>query len=294
MRDDCVAAMRAMAAEGRTFHAVVTDPPYELKFMGKAWDSKGVAFDPSTWRAAYDLLPPGGHLLTFGGTRTYHRMACAVEDAGFEIRDCIMWLRGQGFPKSRNQRGDWEGWGTALKPACEPIVVARKPLVGTVEANVQAHRTGAVNVDGCRIPTDESITATRNVALGSSSGGIYGAADTPGVYEQHQNGRWPANVAHDGSGEVTEAFALHGESKSTAHSRHNGEFKGVAKGRDLPHVTGGHVDVGTAARFYYCAKASKRDRRGSKHATVKPVALMRWLVRMVTPPTRTNFRVGSG
>ncbi len=102
MRGDCVAAMRAMAAEGRTFHAVVTDPPYELKFMGKAWDSKGVAFDPSTWRAAYDLLPPGGHLLTFGGTRTYHRMACAVEDAGFEIRDCIMWLHGQGFPKSRD------------------------------------------------------------------------------------------------------------------------------------------------------------------------------------------------
>jgi site-specific DNA-methyltransferase (adenine-specific) len=120
--------------------AIVTDPPYELGFMGKTWDASGVAFDPETWRAALRAAKPGAHLVAFGGTRTFHRMACAIEDAGWEIRDTLMWVYGSGFPKSKNLDGDWEGWGTALKPAWEPIVLARKPFKGSVSANVDAHR----------------------------------------------------------------------------------------------------------------------------------------------------------
>src|SRR5690606_15016987 len=134
--------------------AIVCDPPYELGFMGRAWDSSGVAYRRETWEAALRVLKPGGHLLAFGGTRTYHRLACAIEAAGFEIRDCLVWLYANGFPKSRNLDGDWQGWGTALKPAHEPIVVARKPLIGTVAENVQQYGTGALNIDGCRIATD--------------------------------------------------------------------------------------------------------------------------------------------
>ena len=133
--------------------SIVTDPPYELGFMGKKWDATGIAYDVNLWLECLRVLKPGGHLLAFGGTRTYHRMTCAIEDAGFEIRDCIVWLYGSGFPKSHNLKNEWDGWGTALKPANEPIVLARKPLTGTVAANVTEHGTGALVAGGLRTPS---------------------------------------------------------------------------------------------------------------------------------------------
>ena len=147
---DCLTVMRGMDAT--SVDAIVTDPPYGLEFMGKEWDHgiPGVHF----WEAALRVAKPGAHLLAFGGTRTFHRLTCAIEDAGWEIRDCLGWIYGSGFPKSHNLKGDHEGWGTALKPAWEPIILARKPLDGTVAANVQKWGTGAVNVDGCRVEAE--------------------------------------------------------------------------------------------------------------------------------------------
>lgn len=150
---DCIEAMRAMP--DNSVDSIVTDPPYGLSFMGKKWDYDVPSVE--IWVECLRVLKPGGHLLAFAGTRTQHRMAVRIEDAGFEIRDMIAWVYGSGFPKSRNLSGDWQGWGTALKPALEPITVARKPLTGTVAANVLAHGTGALNIDGCRVaPTGES------------------------------------------------------------------------------------------------------------------------------------------
>ena len=226
--------------------SIVTDPPYELGFMGKSWDSSGIAYNVELWRQCLRVLKPGGHLLAFSGSRTYHRMTCAIEDAGFEVRDQIMWIYGSGFPKSHNLTSDWQGWGTALKPAHEPICVARKPLIGTVAANVLAYGTGALNIDGCRVATDDVISIGSN---NRSNGAInFGMADDKGAQCQHSAGRWPANLIHDGSEEVTER-------------------------------------MGEPARFFYCAKASKADREtGNNHPTVKPTELMRYLCRLVTPP----------
>ena len=261
--------------------SVVTDPPYGLSFMGKKWDYDVPSVE--VWKECLRVLKPGGHLLAFAGTRTQHRMAVRIEDAGFEIRDMIAWVYGSGFPKSHNLKDEWQGWGTALKPALEPITVARKPLKGTVAENVLAHGTGAINVDGCRVGTEGGET---------HKGGFQKSYVGDKVdYENHgvqtnltPKGRWPANLIHDGSEEVVGLFPVTGASKATP--RNNGEFKSVAKGRDLPHVTFGHDDNGgSAARFFYCAKASKRDRdEGNTHPTVKPTDLMRYLCRLVTPP----------
>jgi site-specific DNA-methyltransferase (adenine-specific) len=287
--------------------SVVTDPPYALVsitkrfgsedaapakgdvyaraaagFMGKKWDTGETAFDPLFWREVLRVLKPGGHLLAFGGTRSYHRLACAVEDAGFEIRDQIGWLYGSGFPKSHNQGN---GWGTALKPAWEPIVMARKPLIGTVAANVLEHGTGAINIDGCRVGDER--------------------------------GRWPANVTHDGSEEVLAAFpeapGQLADASSSSEGRKNQNVYGeMRRGRgDEPSANSENegsvgfkmkpgqrrLDSGSAARFFYCAKASKSDREdGNTHPTVKPTALMRYLCRLVTPPGGTVLDpfVGSG
>ncbi|PWC97737.1 hypothetical protein TSO5_04185 [Azospirillum sp. TSO5] len=345
---DCRSTLRWKLRKS-LFDACVTDPPYELGFMGREWDKRGVAFDPETWRAIYDRLKPGAHLLAFGGTRTFHRIACAIEDAGFEIRDTVMWLYGSGFPKSldvskaldkmagaerevvaegatvrrlrpgadQNKDGSWEklndrtythtvtaaateaalqweGWGTALKPAFEPIIVARKPLIGTVAANVLAHGCGALNIDACRVPTGDTIIATRNTALGVMNDD--GWQPKPGVYEQNAAGRWPANVIHDGSDEVKEAFAAFGTKTSgtgavkRVSSGDNEGNRGAAYGAEsrpegTPMVCYG--DSGSASRFFYCAKANKADRAASKHPTVKPIALMRYLCRLVTPPGGT-------
>lgn len=262
--------------------AIVTDPPYELGFMGKGWDSTGVANDPETWRQALRVLKPGGYLLAFSGTRTYHRMAVAIEDAGFEIRDQLGWLYGSGFPKSHN--GEWGG--TALKPAWEPICMARKALVGTVEANWRQHGTGALNIDGCRVCTDDGANRARpprtaNAILGGGRGTNLTAS------EHNDAGRWPANLIHDGSDEVVGAFPVTGPSnvrRPTGEAIYGGNSLNSTVTSDTT-VRGVSDNGGSAARFFYCAKASNRDRgEGNSHPTVKPTDLMRYLCRLVTPP----------
>ena len=168
---DCREVMRTMA--DNSVDAIVTDPPYELGFIGKSWDSTGVAYDVTVWQECLRVLKPGGHLLAFGGSRTYHRLAVAIEDAGFQIRDQIMWVYGSGFPKSLNvgkQDGcqDWQGWGTALKPAHEPIVMARKPLDGTVANNVLTYGVGGINIDGCRVQSDDKTKSEGHFRKGFS------------------------------------------------------------------------------------------------------------------------------
>jgi DNA modification methylase len=309
--------------------AVVTDPPYGLEFMGKDWDapwktdrrqvfdgtltdvrpnpfgrskvrygtgaSYGADVEPmqafQLWAKVIfseclRVLKPGGHLLSFGGSRTYHRMACAVEDAGFEIRDQIMWIYGSGFPKSHN--GEWGG--TALKPAHEPIVVARKPLVGTVEANWREHGTGALNIDKCRVETTENLNGGayaknaigRDQMWGADAGNswVRGGA---GEFIQPP-GRWPANLIHDGSDEVMAAFP---DSNGSGQARTLKRGQRAAGGFGMADEPGQlrNAGTGSSARFFYCAKASKADRgEGNAHPTVKPTDLMRYLCRLVTPP----------
>jgi len=345
--------------------AIVTDPPYELGFMSKAWDSTGIAYSVELWRECLRVLKPGGHLLAFGGTRTWHRLAVAIEDAGFEIRDSIAWLYGSGFPKSHNiskaidkmhgaerevvgrnpnhrdtsQRTDsnpmgqaigakyitasatddakkWDGWGTALKPAHEPIVVARKPLIGTVAENVLTYETGGLNVDACRIGTTvETWPATRSFTSGISSGYTDGIekGETQSTGEAPA-GRWPANIILD----ETTAKLL---DEQSGISKSQGGTNPIKKsmfnlGSETLQPSGGFGDVGGASRFFYIAKASKRDRnegldelpevrhadrnatdgvggdnprnRTNKakqnfHPTVKPTLLMQYLIRLVTP-----------
>jgi len=200
-------------------HSVVTDPPYGLGFMGKAWDHAvpGVEF----WTAMLRVAKPGAHLLAFGGTRTFHRMACAIEDAGWELRDTLMWLYGSGFPKSKNLHGEWEGYGTALKPAWEPIIMARKPFAGTVADNVICHGTAALNIDSCRVDCGDvnPSIARRKGATNHLSTEPAAVSEAQGKLRSRQSveaysrprpsdelGRWPANVLHDGSEEVLTAF----------------------------------------------------------------------------------------
>ena len=310
--------------EDNSVDAIVTDPPYGLSFMGKKWDYDVPGVD--IWTECLRVLKPGGHLLAFAGTRTQHRMAVRIEDAGFEIRDMIAWVYGSGFPKSldvskaldkvagaerevvgidhryvgmsdRAKRalgtiapgksqgfvGDpsqitapatdaarqWQGWGTALKPALEPVTVARKPLIGTVAGNVLTHGTGALNIDGCRVG-DEPTTRIQGVAEIGFHGGNY----APGLQTGSEMGRWPANLIHDGSDEVLAAFPHASGAVAPSDQRDGG---------------------GSAARFFYCAKASKKDRNeglhadlearnGNHHPTVKPTDLMAYLCRLVTPP----------
>ncbi len=312
---DCLKVMRRMAEA--SVDSIVTDPPYALTankkggsgiaslnlaspagrsrvttgggFMGKEWDAALPGVE--VWSEALRVAKPGAHLLAFGGTRTFHRLACAVEDAGWEIRDCIMWVYSQGFPKSHNLGGGWVGWGTALKPAWEPIIVARKPLDGTVVQNMQEHGTGAINVDGCRVaPTGESRARAGEDSQErryADKGGTNFAA-TPGVRGGDPAGRWPANLVHDGSEEVLFLFPAQ-KSGANPERRRSDKFRNSYhkfKGeRECVRVRG--AEVGSAARFFYCAKASQEERTcggqvDNRHPTVKPVALMRWLVRLVT------------
>ena len=402
---DCTQRMAEI--EASSLDSCVTDPPYHLTsivkrfgaqnaapakvgktgayaraskgFMGQTWDGGDVAFQPETWAAVLRVLKPGAHLVAFSGTRTYHRMACAIEDAGFEIRDQLAWCYGSGFPKSHdvakgfdraadyklqsairraavaaveaagldlpgNSRHDWtvgehapgnkwwaefqrwlpgltdeqrervegeivatvrksagwftqgdiynlrapatpeaekwQGWGTALKPAWEPICLARKPLVGTVAANIDAHGTGAINIDGCRIEGEGNKTFERGA--GNRSREQYRTGTTIGAAVPSDLGRWPANIIHDGSEEVLAHFPTVASGQPAgvkAGGRKNvyGDFAG-----GIP-VTG-YGDEGSAARFFYCAKATSDERgEGNNHPTVKPLALMRWLCRLVTP-----------
>jgi site-specific DNA-methyltransferase (adenine-specific) len=303
-RDDRVTVWRGrceeimLALEPNSVDAIVTDPPYDLTgsrrggFMGKQWDATGIAFDPATWEAALRVLKPGGHLVAFGGTRTYHRMACAVEDAGFEIRDCLQWLYGSGYPKSRNQRdiGRPE-LGTALKPANEPIVLARKPIAErTIARNVVTHGTGGLNIDGCRIALEEALPTYTTPGKGSIGGngvyngstGWYPGAEEPadGSLRHDARGRWPANVVLD-----EDAAAILDASTLVAASRPSRKGFGLGyHGGNAERGVEGYADAGGASRFFYVAKASQKERRGSTHPTIKPVALMRWLARLITPP----------
>ncbi len=320
-----------------TFDAVVTDPPYELGFMGKAWDASGIAYSVDLWREVLRVVKPGGHLLAFGGTRTWHRMVCAIEDAGFEIRDELAWLYGSGFPKSLDvskaidkaagaerevvgskavtrimdgselvggvvrsgvvditapatpEAERWNGWGTAIKPAHEPICLARKPLVGTVAENVLTHGTGALNIDACRVGTTvETWPTSRGPNTGTSmAGGVMARTETG----EAPSGRWPANVVLD-----DEAARLLDQQSGTWQSKpgiqpamgRSGGILGEASPRPDAGQPMGYSDSGGASRFFYVAKAAKHERPrlddGTAHATVKPVALMRWLVRLITPP----------
>lgn len=323
---DCRDVMDGMEAD--SIDAIVCDPPYGLKFMGKGWDHgvPGVEY----WIKALRVAKPGANLLAFGGTRMFHRLMAAIEDAGWEIRDTIMWVYGSGFPKSKNLDGDWDGWGTALKPAWEPIVVARKPLIGTVAANVAAHGTGAINIDACRVALSSEDDArefefNHNGCNRSTvpEGGKLGMHD--GGWKVRKGdvlvpeGRWPANLIHDGSDEVVALFPNEAGAAAPVTVRNGDKFRNSfgAFGGDIDEAGSTfRGDSGSAARFFYCGKASRADRneglegRDKKalnwssgtqnpgsfqaegtdrtsenhHPTVKPTELMRYLCRLVTPP----------
>ena len=281
---DCMESLRKMP--DNSVDSIVTDPPYGLAFMGKKWDYDVPSVE--IWAECLRVLKPGGYLLAFSGTRTQHRMVCAIEDAGFEIRDTIMWLYGTGFPKSHNLDGEWDGWGTALKPAFEPVIMARKPLIGTVEKNVRAHGTGAINIDGCRVEGVKGVPASPRRADQNAAYGDLSKDPGTGSGWDPNVGRFPANVIHDGSDEVEAAFP-HTKSGKPGVMR-LGENTGAAYGAEsrapgTPMT--GFGDEGSASRFFYCAKATKAERVDSKHPTVKPIALMRYLCRLVTPPGGT-------
>lgn len=272
---NCLDIMQTMPDS--SVDAIVTDPPYGLSFMGKKWDYDVPSVE--IWQEAFRVLKPGGHLLAFAGTRTQHRMAIRIEDAGFEIRDMIAWMYGSGFPKSHNLKGDWEGWGTALKPAMEPITMARKPFKGTVSDNVQKYGTGAINVDGCRIGDDEIKTCAKD--KGKSFNSIAPVSGFTGCEESLHNGRWAANVIHDGSPEVLqgmgEASRFFYTPKACKEDRDDGcetlEAKHYSNdGRDVTNDTAYQRGNNTASNF---------------HPTVKPTDLMRYLCRLVTPPGGT-------
>ncbi len=386
--------------------AIVTDPPYELGFMGKKWDSSGIAYNVELWKECLRVLKPGGHLLSFGGTRTWHRVAVAIEDAGFEVRDSIAWLYGSGFPKSLDvskaidkaagaereavtevisdifgdqevekklanpgstadrlamgnnwqdnpvetkpatpEAQQWQGWGTALKPAFEPIVVARKPLIGTVAENVLTYGTGGLNIDGSRIGTKDSLYRASSVAAPDNQQMNQGwqrawkkypdkvAAANERTKEKSliadTLGRWPANLILD---EYT-AELLDEQSGTSNSPKTYVRGVGTLDGERVAYANIGEVagtesknygDTGGASRFFYVAKASKRDRNegleeledttasdmvdrepdsagmnspragagrtsGAKnfHPTVKPTELMRYLIKLVTPPNGT-------
>ena len=288
LKGNCLETLKTL--ETASVDSIVTDPPYELGFMGKSWDNSGIAYSQDLWAECLRVLKPGGHLLAFSGSRTYHRMTVAIEDAGFEIRDQIAWISNKTFPKSLNvskaidkaagllqheakaftvagrtdanlpnpvtngyvppepqtvEAQQWQGWGTALKPSLEPICMARKPLIGTVANNVLTYGTGALNIDGSKVGTDVRHNPS------NSNDGTTAVTWTQG---RETLGRWPSNVIHDGSDEVLAGF------------------------------------TNKAARFFYCAKASKSERNAGLeglpnfHPTVKPLALMRYLIKLVTPP----------
>ncbi|QKJ17344.1 DNA-methyltransferase [Yersinia kristensenii] len=298
--------------------SIVTDPPYGISFMGNKWDYQVPTV--AQWAECLRVLKPGGHLLAFGGSRTYHRLVVNIEDAGFEIRDQLMWIYGSGFPKSKNLTGENAGMGTALKPAHEPIVMARKPLIGTVEGNVNQFGTGALQIDLCRVPTNESLSGGNGTLLSH-------IRDDKNPDEEEwkpdQLGRWPANIIHDGTEEVVSSFpdakGQQGDLKTTGRNR---PAKTCYGNMNAPREHAKRIEANkSAARFFYCAKVSKSERDegmerfvpvsasemtggraegsagindpragagrtgGAKnnHPTVKPTELMRYLCRLITP-----------
>lgn len=347
--------------QDNSIDAIVTDPPYGLGkepdalpmlaawlssghydhssnsgFMGKTWDA--FVPQPMFWKECLRVLKPGGHILTFGGTRTYDLVTLGLRIAGFEIRDVLQWVYGSGFPKSLdigkaigkvNESG-WQGYGTALKPAYEPIIMARKPLDGTVAQNVLKYGTGGINIDGCRVGTEED---TRRNARGGDNGLI--GSDTFKIRErfasdkEQPSGRFPANLIHDGSEEVLQRFPnAPGQQGDLIGHTHSSKSRNGIYGEMPPKNDAiKRGDSGSAARFFYCAKASKKERdegleefdkklvkrygdfegtpehaakknvlNSNTHPTVKPLALMRYLCRLITPPNGTILDpyMGSG
>jgi len=262
-------------------------------FMGKQWDGGDIAFRVETWREVLRVLKPGGYLLAFASTRGFWRMAVAIEDAGFITHPMIAWVFGSGFPKATRLKAEgYDGWrygGQALKPAIEPIFMGQKPFSEkTGTANVLLHGTGAINIDGCRIGSDV-------VGWGGARGGSEDDSQSQGRNyrlgageARPVEGRWPANLIHDGSDEVIAAFpesdGQQGDVSGNEPSSLTNQVYGDFKGRPTTQKRG---DTGSAARFFYSSKADAEDRIGSKHPTVKPVDLMRYLVRLVTPPGGT-------
>jgi len=357
------------------FDSIVTDPPYGIEFMGKDWDKHTGALE--TWNECFRVLKPGGHILAFSASRTYHHLATNIESVGFEIRDQIMWIYGSGFPKSHNigkavdkklgnkrkfvgQNQDiikkqakdlregkrkildsfkagepnrnngfktvsaditkgnteWEGWGTALKPAHEPIVMARKPLSEkTIVDNVLKHGTGGINIDECRVGTDEKLSIGSNNRKNANVN--FGMKNDKKKQKQNEQGRFPANIIHDGSEEVLEGFPETGKSAGgRSYQNTNKMYEGGWDGGEGSKIDPGFGDSGSAARFFYCPKASKKERnagcgdmegevrfastnesgkmlpsklnephkvKGNYHPTVKPVALMKYLITLITP-----------
>lgn len=357
--------------EENSVDSIVCDPPYELNFMGKGWDNSGIAFQLDSWKKCYDVLKPGGYLLAFGGSRTFYRIACAIEDAGFEIRDTIMWLYGSGFPKSMNiglmldkrngvesevvgtsrsgassrayqseetttageyeirkASNEWNGWGTALKPSFEPIIVARKPIKGTVLDNIIENGVGGINIDECRIG-DEVIKGGTMPKMNAQSDGIniynFGKKNAERLERKDSIGRFPANtiLTYDETDydEVCGGFPNTKSSKRSSKYNKDTEYTNTyTPPKAIYTENNTYDDSGSASRFFYCAKASKKDRdegldlledktfhrmrpdadpnnltglnkegrfapvsRKNIHPTVKPTELMQYLVRLVTP-----------
>ena len=331
LQGDCLNSMKELA--DNSIDSIVTDPPYGLSFMGKKWDYDVPSVE--IWKECLRVLKPGGHLLSFGGTRTYHRMTVNIEDAGFEIRDQIMWIYGSGFPKSHNiKEGDFKGWGTALKPANEPICVARKPLEKglTIAENVLKYGTGAINVDACRI--EGSVPSTIQ-GQSSKQGEIYGADQRDKKeFHGHSQGRWPANIIFDEqAAEMLDEQSGMAKPKAARTGKSGGvnpAFMSKEVGDNEHQESDGYWPAesgGGASRFFYVAKASKRERnaglegmpekvvsvwggdeddltegkkstipRQNHHPTVKPIKLMEYLIKLVTPPKGTVLDpfMGSG
>lgn len=373
---DCLTTLADIAASDVRFHSCITDPPYHLTsvvdrfgkegsapakhgtdgafsrasagFMGKQWDGGDIAFRPETWRAVYDVLLPGAYLVAFASTRGYHRMVCAIEDAGFVIHPMLAWVFGSGFPKAADaskaidrhlgkdkerevighnpkwnaspramnpggtnpgwdampaytapatpEAAAWEGWKyglQSLKPAMEPICLAQRPMEGSGAQSILKHGCGALNIGASRISGNVPHTTQGQAA---SAGTIYGADQRVlREFVPDPAGRYPANLLHDGSPEVLAAFAAFGESRDGVAGSRTGTGKITSVG--LGHEWGGYGGSGSPARFFtqcplspdelrmfYCPKAGKKERRGSRHPAVKPLKLMRWLVNLVTPP----------
>jgi site-specific DNA-methyltransferase (adenine-specific) len=317
--------------------SIVCDPPYELGFMGKSWDSSGIAYNVELWKECLRVLKPGGHLVAFSGSRTYHRMVVAIEDAGFEIRDMISWISNKTFPKSHNiskaidklhgaerkvvrtnqnvvraskiaggsdfggfskanpeitesatdDAKQWEGWGTALKPTVEPIVLARKPVEGTIAENVLTYGVGGINIDKTRVGTE--IITINSFDNGAKPFG--NAVGEPYTSKQSE-GRWPANLVID-EATAEELDQQSGQTKSSSAKMKAGLTEGIGaknlspKAKTFSSIRG-HDDSGGASRFFYVARASKSDRNegldiSNNHPTVKPTALMQYLIRLITP-----------
>jgi len=292
---DCREVLKALP--DNSVDSIVTDPPYELGFMGKKWDSSGIAYDVTVWAECLRVLKPGGHLLAFGGSRTYHRLGVAIEDAGFEIRDTIAWISSKTFPKSLNVHKAMvkagmdgsaaAGWGTGLKQVVEPVVMARKPLEGTVAENTLRWGVGGINIDGSRIAHDEPIKVMKAQDGGNKVFGQSGRYEA--TTELKPSGRWPANVILD---EVSAGFVDQQSGVSTSGAAGKNASSGFPGGGYDGDYSVPYGDTGGASRFFYVAKASKRDRNegieiANTHPTVKPTQLMRYLIKLVTPPGGT-------